>query len=404
MEGKTVVLGVTGGIAAYKSAEIASLLVKKGLSVHVVMTEAATRFVTPLTMRTISGNPVSCDMFQDPGVWNVMHVSLAEKADILVIAPATANCLGKVAHGIADDLLTTVITATKAPVLFVPSMNEAMYENPIVKGNLNALRSIGYHVMEPDFGYLACGKEGKGRLPEPKDIVLEIERILSRETPLKGVTVLVTAGPTQEPLDPVRHITNRSSGKMGYELAKEAKERGADVILVTGPVTLPPPVGVKVVRVRTTHEMFCAVMDCLGDTDVLIGAAAPCDFRPRETASEKLKKNEGPEYIPLVKCEDIMLEVGKRKGDRITVGFAAETRDLIENARRKLVSKNLDFIVANDVSRSDSGFESDYNEVKILYPEELREDLPYMTKREVAGEILDRIASLLSSPRCIPGS
>ena len=399
MEGKTVVLGVTGGIAAYKSAEIASLLVKKGVSVHVVMTEAATRFITPLTMRTISGNPVSCGMFQDPGVWNVIHVSLAEKADILVVAPATANCLGKVAHGIADDLLTTVITATKAPVLFVPSMNEAMYENPVVQGNLKTLRSIGYHIMEPDFGCLACGKEGKGRLPEPKDIVLEIERILSKGTPLNGVTVLVTAGPTQEPLDPVRYITNRSSGKMGYELAKAARERGADVILVTGPVALPPPVGVKVVQVRTACEMFHAVMEHLGDTDVVIGAADPADFRPLEAASEKLKKNEGLDHIPLAKCEDIMLEVGKRKGDRVTVGFAAETRDLIENARSKLVSKNLDFIVANDVSRSDRGFESDYNEVKILYPEGHREDLPYMTKREVAGKIMDRVESVLRPPR-----
>lgn len=399
MEGKTVVLGVTGGIAAYKSAEIASRLVKKGVLVHVVMTEAATRFITPLTMRTISGNPVSCDMFQEPTHWNVQHVGLAESADILVIAPATANCIGKVAHGIADDLLTTVIMATKAPVLFVPSMNDAMYENPFVQRNLNGLKAMGYNVMEPDFGYLACGEEGKGRLPEPKDIVLEIETVLLKEAPLKGVTVLVTAGPTQEPLDPVRYITNRSSGKMGYELAKAAKERGAKVILVTGPVALPPPVGVEVVKVRTTHEMFDAVMEHLSDTDVLIGAAAPCDFRPRNTASEKLKKSQGMEHIPLIRCEDIMLEVGKRKGDRVAVGFAAETCDLIENARAKLISKNLDFIVANDVSRSDRGFESDYNEVKILYPEGHREDLPYMTKREVAGKIMDRVESVLRPPR-----
>ncbi len=404
MEGKTVVLGVTGGIAAYKSAEIASRLVKKGVLVHVVMTEAATRFITPLTMRTISGNPVSCDMFQEPTHWNVQHVGLAESADILVIAPATANCIGKVAHGIADDLLTTVIMATKAPVLFVPSMNDAMYENSFVQRNLNGLKAMGYNVMEPDFGYLACGEGGKGRLPEPKDIVLEIETVLLKEAPLKGVTVLVTAGPTQEPLDPVRYITNRSSGKMGYELAKAAKERGAKVILVTGPVALPPPVGVEVVKVRTTHEMFDAVMEHLSDTDVLIGAAAPCDFRPRNTASEKLKKSQGMEHIPLIRCEDIMLEVGKRKGDRVAVGFAAETCDLIENAGAKLISKNLDFIVANDVSRSDAGFESDYNEVQILYPEGRREDLPYMTKREVAARILDRVTSLLCQACRVPDS
>jgi phosphopantothenoylcysteine decarboxylase/phosphopantothenate--cysteine ligase len=404
MEGKTVVLGVTGGIAAYKSAEIASRLVKKGVLVHVVMTEAATRFITPLTMRTISGNPVSCDMFQEPARWNVQHIGLAESADIIVIAPATANCIGKVAHGIADDLLTTVIMATKAPVIFVPSMNEAMYENPFVQRNLNSLKTMGYNVMEPDFGYLACGEEGKGRLPEPKDIVLEIERVLLKETPLKGVTVLVTAGPTQEPVDPVRYITNRSSGKMGYELAKAAKERGAKVILVTGPVSLPPPDGVKVVKVRTTHEMYDAVMERLSDTDVLIGAAAPCDFRPRNAASEKLKKSQGMEHIPLVRCEDIMLEVGKRKGDRVAVGFAAETCDLIENAGAKLISKNLDFIVANDVSRSDAGFESDYNEVQILYPEGRREDLPYMTKREVAARILDRVTPLLRQACRVPDS
>ncbi|NLB73169.1 MAG: bifunctional phosphopantothenoylcysteine decarboxylase/phosphopantothenate--cysteine ligase CoaBC [Firmicutes bacterium] len=402
MEGKTVVLGVTGGIAAYKSVEIASLLVKRGVSVHVVMTEAATRFVAPLTFRTISGNPVSYEMFREPDVWDVLHVSLAEIADILVVAPATANCLGKVAHGIADDLLTTVIMATKAPVLLVPSMNEGMYLNPIVTGNVEHLRTLGYHVMDPGFGYLACGKEGKGRLPEPQDIVPEIERILLEGTSLRDVTVLVTAGPTQEPLDPVRYITNRSSGKMGYELAKAAKERGARAILVTGPSALPSPFGVNVIQVRTAHEMFQAVMDHLSDTDVIIGAAAPCDFRPRDVASEKMKKREGLEHILLARCDDIMLEVGKLKGERITVGFAAETRDLIKNAKDKLVSKNLDFIVANDVSRHDSGFESDYNEVKILYPGGHKEDLPYMTKRQVAGEILDRVESLLHRP--YPGS
>ena len=396
MEGKTVVLGVTGGIAAYKSVEVASLLVKKGASVHVVMTEAATRFVTPLTFRTISRNPVSCEMFKDPVFWDVLHVGLAEKADILVVAPATANCLGKIAHGIADDLLTTVIMATKAPVMFVPAMNEAMYLNPVVTGNIESLKALGYYVMEPDSGYLACGKEGKGRLPEPSDIVSEIERILAEGTSLKGVTVLVTAGPTEEPIDPVRFITNRSSGKMGYELAKAAKERGAQVILVAGPTELSDPSGVKIVRVRTTHEMFQAVMDHLSGADVIIGAAAPCDFRPKDVSPDKLKKSQGMENIPLARCEDIMLEVGRRKGSRISVGFAAETRNLIENAREKLVSKNLDFIVANDVSRSDAGFRSDYNEVKIIYPEGRTEDLPYMTKHRLAGEILDRIASLFN--------
>jgi phosphopantothenoylcysteine decarboxylase/phosphopantothenate--cysteine ligase len=401
MEGRTVVLGVTGGIAAYKSVEIASLLVKRGASVHVVMTESATRFVAPLTFRTISRNPVSYHMFADPDVWDVRHVGLAEVADILVVAPATANCLGKVSQGIADDLLTTVIMATKAPVLFVPSMNEAMYENSVVQRNLTRLKTLGYSVMEPDCGYLACGKEGKGRMPEPLDIVLEIERFLLRERDLMGMTVLVTAGPTQEPLDPVRYITNRSSGKMGYELAKAAKERGADVILVTGPVMLPRPFGIKVVPVRTSKEMFRAVMDHLSDTDVVIGAAAPADWRPAQVSLEKLKKSEGLDSIPLARCEDILSEVGRRKKTQITVGFAAETCDLIENARHKLMSKNLDLIVANDVSRRDAGFESDFNEVKLLYPDGNREDLPYMTKREVAHKILDRVTSLLPLTRPI---
>ncbi len=402
MKGTTVILGVTGGIAAYKTVELASLLVKRGASVHVVMTEAATRFVTPLTFRTISGNPVSCQMFEDPGVWNVKHIGLAERADIMVVAPATANFVGKASQGIADDLLTTVIMATTAPRLVVPSMNEAMYENPVVQQNLNRLRALGYDVMEPGSGYLACGKEGKGRMPEPKDIVLRIEALLLKGRDLRGVTVLVTAGPTQEPLDPVRYITNRSSGKMSYELAKVAKERGADVILVTGPVALPHPLGIDVVQVRTAKEMFQAVLERLSRTDVVIGAAAPADWRPAEVACEKLKKRDNPDCIPLVKCDDIMLEVGKCKGHRITIGFAAETCDLIENAREKLISKNLDFIVANDVARTDAGFESDFNEVKILYPDGYCLGLPLMTKREVAGEILDRVASLLSQPSPVP--
>lgn len=321
MKGKTIVLGVTGSIAAYKSAELLSLLIKKGASVHTVMTNAATKFIAPLTLRTISGNPVWYDMFQDFETPDVIHISLARKADILVIAPASANCLGKAASGIADDLLTTMIMAMQVPVLFVPAMNEAMYENPILKKNIGSLKAFGYNVMEPDFGYLACGREGKGRLPNPKAIVCEIDRILSRRASLKGVTILVTAGPTQEPLDPVRYITNRSSGKMGYELAKAAQKRGADVILVTGPAALAPPPAIKVINVRTTNEMFHAVMEHLDATDVIIGAAAPADWRPSQVAPEKIKKNGGLDNIELVKCEDIMKEIGIHKGNRITIGL-----------------------------------------------------------------------------------
>lgn len=399
MEGKTVVLGVTGGIAAYKAAEVVSLLVKRKAEVYVVMTEAATKFVAPLTFRTLSRNPVFCDMFTDPGEWDVRHVALAERADVVAIAPATANCIGKVASGIADDLLTTVIMATRAPVLFVPAMNEAMYENPVFRQNLARLLALGYRAMEPGVGRLACGKEGKGRMPESEEIVREIEKILLPVQDLAGTTVIVTAGPTEEPLDPVRHITNRSSGKMGYALAEAARDRGARAILVSGPCTLPDPRGTEVVRVRTAREMLDAVMGRLEEADVVIGAAAPADWRPEITAPRKIKKEGDMISIKLVKCDDVIGEAGKRKGHRIVVGFAAETHDLVEHAASKLDAKNLDFIVANDVTTPGSGFGSDFNEVKILHADGRREDLPLMPKRDLADEILDRVAALLAT-RC----
>ncbi|MEW6226993.1 MAG: bifunctional phosphopantothenoylcysteine decarboxylase/phosphopantothenate--cysteine ligase CoaBC [Bacillota bacterium] len=399
MEGKTVVLGVTGGIAAYKAAEVVSLLVKRKAEVYVVMTEAATKFVAPLTFRTLSRNPVFCDMFTDPGEWDVRHVALAERADVVAIAPATANCIGKVASGIADDLLTTVIMATKAPVLFVPAMNEAMYENPILQDNLARLLAVGYRAMEPGVGRLACGKEGKGRMPEPEEIVREIEGILLPVQDLAGTTVIVTAGPTEEPLDPVRHITNRSSGKMGYALAEAARDRAARTILVSGPCILPEPRGVEVVRVRTAREMLDAVMGRLEGADVVIGAAAPADWRPEIIAPRKIKKEGDMISIKLVKCDDIIGEAGKRKGRRIVVGFAAETHDLVEHAASKLAAKNLDFIVANDVTTPGSGFGSDFNEVKILHANGRREALPLMPKRDLANEILDRVAALLAARR-----
>lgn len=399
MEGKTVILGVTGGIAAYKAAEVVSLLVERKAEVHVVMTKAATKFVAPLTFRTLSRNPVLSDMFADPGEWNVRHVGLAEKADVVAVVPATANCIGKVASGIADDLLTTVIMATKGPVLFVPAMNEAMYENPIFQDNLARLLASGYRAMEPRVGRLACGKEGKGRMPEPEEIVREIERILLPAQDLAGTTVIVTAGPTEEPLDPVRHITNRSSGKMGYALAEAARDRGAKAILVSGPCVLPDPRGIEVMRVRTAREMLDAVMERLKEADVVIGAAAPSDWRPEVTAPQKIKKEGDMISIKLVECDDIIGEAGKRKGHRIVVGFAAETHDLVEHAASKLAAKHLDFIVANDVTGSGSGFGSDFNEVKILHADGRREDLPLMPKRDLADEILDRVATLLATGR-----
>ncbi|MEW5866778.1 MAG: bifunctional phosphopantothenoylcysteine decarboxylase/phosphopantothenate--cysteine ligase CoaBC [Bacillota bacterium] len=399
MEGKTVVLGVTGGIAAYKAAEVVSLLVKRKAEVYVVMTEAATKFVGPLTFRTLSRNPVFCDMFTGPGEWDVRHVALAERADVVAVAPATANCIGKVASGIADDLLTTVIMATKSPVLFVPAMNEAMYENPILQDNLARLLALGYRAMEPRVGRLACGKEGKGRMPEPEEIVREIERILFPVQDLAGTTVIVTAGPTEEPLDPVRHISNRSSGKMGYALAEAARDRGARAILVSGPCALPDPRGVEVVRVRTAREMLDAVMMRLEEADVVIGAAAPADWRPEIIEPRKIKKEGDMISIKLVKCDDIIGEAGKRKGHRLVVGFAAETHDLVEHATSKLAAKNLDFIVANDVTTPGSGFGSDFNEVKILHADGRREALPLMPKRDLADEILDRVAALRAA-RC----
>ena len=395
LEGKTVVLGVTGGIAAYKAAEVASLLVKGGAEVHVIMTEAATKFVAPLTFRTLSRNPVAVDMFSDPGEWNVRHVALAEKADIVVVAPATAKCIGKVACGIADDLLTTVIMATKAPVLFASSMNQAMYENPIVRMNLDRLLALGYRAMEPGTGYLACGAEGKGRMPEPEEIVAEVRRILCVRQDLAGFTVVVTAGPTEEPIDPVRHISNRSSGKMGYALAEAARDRGAGVVLVSGPCALADPAGIEVVRVRTAREMLDAVMRRLEGADVIIGAAAPADWRPATVAPQKIKKGSGPMTLELEMCEDIIGTAGKHKGRRVVVGFAAETHDLLEHAAAKLAAKNLDFIVANDVTRFGAGFGSDFNEVKIIHSDGRIEEIPLMPKRDLAHRVLDEVARLL---------
>lgn len=395
LEGKTVVLGVTGGIAAYKAAEVASLLVKGGAEVHVIMTEAATKFVAPLTFRTLSRNPVAVDMFADPGEWNVRHVALAEKADIVVVAPATANCIGKVACGIADDLLTTVIMATKAPVLFAPSMNQAMYENPIFRANLDRLLALGYRAMEPGTGYLACGAEGKGRMPEPEEIEAEVRRILCVRQDLAGFTVVVTAGPTEEPIDPVRHISNRSSGKMGYALAEAARDRGASVVLVSGPTALGDPAGVEVVRVRTAREMLDAVMGRLEGADVIIGAAAPADWRPATVASQKIKKGSGAMTLELEACEDIIGTAGKHKGRRVVVGFAAETHDLLEHAAAKLAAKNLDFIVANDVTRPGAGFGSDFNEVRIIHSDGRIEEIPLMPKRDLAHKVLDEVARLL---------
>jgi len=341
---------------------------------------------------------VSVDMFSDPGEWNVRHVALAERADIVVVAPATANCVGKVACGIADDLLTTIIMATRAPVLFVPSMNEAMYENPIFRSNLERLRGLGYRAMEPATGYLACGAHGKGRMPEPEEIVREIERIVCVKRDLAGFRVIVTAGPTEEPIDPVRHISNRSSGKMGYALAEAARDRGASVVLVSGPTSLADPAGVEVVHVRTAREMLDAVMARFEKADAVIGAAAPADWRPAKAAPQKLRKSAGPMTLELEACEDIISTVGRHKGGRVVVGFAAETHDLMDHAAEKLHAKNLDFIVANDVTRPGAGFGSDFNEAKIIHRDGRVDAIPLVPKRDLAHRILDEVALLLQRP------
>ena len=395
LKGKRVVLGVTGGIAAYKAAEFVRLLVKEEVDVHVVMTENAQEFITPLTFQTLSGNPVVTDPFALLEDAEIGHIALADLAELVVILPATANIIGKIANGIADDFLSTMVMATKAPVLLIPSMNVNMWENKALQKNIQTLIGIGYYLMEPGEGELACHWYGKGRLPELNEVVEKMEDLLSPKD-LKGEQILITGGPTQEPIDPVRFITNRSSGKMGVALAKMARRRGAEVILITGPSSLPPPRrDIQWVPVRSAEEMREAVFAHLEGSSVVIKSAAVSDYRPKAASEKKIKK-EGSEYIlALERTKDILEELGRKKGKRILVGFAAETEDLMANAKKKLLEKNLDLIVANDVSRPGAGFGVDTNQVKVLYPSGQVKDLPLMTKEEVAQFILDDVAKLL---------
>ncbi|MBP1763805.1 MAG: coaBC [Firmicutes bacterium] len=395
MKGKHIVLGVTGGIAVYKAVEIVSRLKKAGASIHVIMTEAATRFVAPLTFQEISGNPVVSSMWSDVKQWQVEHIALANLADLFVIAPATADIIGKIANGIADDMLSTTVMATKSPVVLAPAMNSAMFLNPVVQENLKKLRTLGYSIMEPEIGSLACGVEGPGRLPEPENIVQFLETVLQTCDVLKGKRVLVTAAGTREPIDPVRYIGNRSSGKMGYALASVAAARGADVILVSGPTALPCPSGVTRHLVETAAEMREAVLTEYPNVDVVIKAAAVADYRPRLVHSHKIKKTGDSLELILEKTPDILLELGQLKKQQILVGFAAETQELLSNASEKIVRKNLDMIVANDVTLPGAGFNTDTNIVKILFPDGSCDELPQMSKEEVAGVILDKIYALL---------
>ncbi len=391
---KRILLGVTGGIAAYKAAELIRSFVKAGARVRVVMTESACRFITPMTLGTLSGGEVYTDTFQTTRDGEIPHIDLAYWADLVVVAPATANILGKIAGGMGDDLLSTTMLAVTAPVLLCPAMNSNMYANPAVQANIKKLSEMGYRVLDADSGDLACRTTGPGRLPDTADIVEAVETILAKKD-LAGVRVLVTAGPTQEPLDPVRFITNHSSGKMGFALAQAARRRGADVTLVSGPVSLEAPPGVEVVPVQDARSMRDAVMSRLAGADVIIKAAAVSDYRPSETSLSKIKKSDETLTVTLERNPDILASVGEEKGNRILVGFAMETEDLVENAQRKLVSKNLDLIVANDLSEPGAGFRHDTNAVRILDRDGGVETLPLMDKKEVADRVLDRVAALL---------
>jgi phosphopantothenoylcysteine decarboxylase/phosphopantothenate--cysteine ligase len=389
-----VVLGVTGCIGAYKACEVLRELQRRDVDVRVVMTAAATRFVTPMTFEALSRHPVFHDQWALGVNSEIPHISLADEADLLLVAPATANILGKFARGIADDPLSTLYLATRAPVLVAPAMNVNMLEHPAVQENLATLRARGVGVVEPGSGYLACGWLGKGRLAEVGEIVDAAMAALARRRDLEGETVLVTAGPTVEDVDPVRFVSNRSSGKMGYRLAEAARDRGARVILVSGPTSLAVPHGVEVVAVRSAEEMQRAVADRVGPATVVIAAAAVSDYRPAAASPSKIKKTDGAVTLELVRTPDILKGLGEAKGGRVLVGFAAETEDLVANARKKLEAKSLDLVVANDVTAAGAGFGGDTNAVILLRRDGGRVDVPRASKREVAERVLDEVRAL----------
>lgn len=390
---KLVVLGVTGGIAAYKACEVARALVRDGIRVKVVMTEAATRFVGPLTFRTLTGEPVTTSLWDDPATAPVHHISLAEEADVLAIVPCTANVIAKLAHGRADDMLSTTALATEAPLVIAPAMNTHMWRAPVTQENLALLRRRGVSCVEPATGELACGDTGEGRLADVGEIVSAINAELTRARDLEGLSVLVTAGPTYEPLDPVRFLGNMSSGRSGYAIAEEAARRGADVTLVSGPTALPDPFGVATVRVTTAVQMRDAVAVAYESCDVVVASAAVSDFRPADPVSRKLSKTEAPSQVTLVRNPDILAGLGEMKGERILVGFAAETGDPLPGARSKLEAKSLDLVVANDVSDPALGFATAANKVWLVSREETVE-LPVMHKRDIARLLMDEIARL----------
>lgn len=392
LKDKKIVLGICGGIAAYKSVELLRLLTKSGADVHVIMTRAAREFVAPLTFQTLSANPVHTDLFNLISEQEIGHISLADRADLFIISPATANIIGKVAGGIADDMLTTTIMATKAPVLFAPAMNVNMYTNPLYQENEQKLRRLGYLFEAPVSGSLACGWEGEGKLASPEAIFESAVSALT-EKDLSGLTVMVTAGPTREEIDPVRYISNHSSGKMGYAIAREARRRGAKVLLISGPTALTAPCGISVIRVTSALEMQNEVMLHVAECDAVIKAAAVADYRPQARSGTKIKKKSDSATIELVKNPDILAGLGSMKTRPFLVGFAAETDALAENAAKKLNEKNLDMIVANDVSQTDAGFNVDTNRARLLFRDGTSSEQGLMSKNQLAGVILDQVAA-----------
>jgi phosphopantothenoylcysteine decarboxylase/phosphopantothenate--cysteine ligase len=394
LKGKKIVLGITGGIAAYKAAELTRALIKEGAQVRVIMTKNATEFISPLTLQTLSNNIVYTEIYSPPEQYDMAHIALAEFADAFVIAPATGNIIGKIASGIADDLLSTTIMAAVKPTLICPAMNDKMLANPIVQENINKLKNYKYIIMESGVGELACKTKGAGRLPEIPEIVEEIERLLTPQN-LAGEKILITAGPTEEPLDPVRFITNLSSGKMGYALAKVARRHGAQVTLITGPTNLSLPSVENIIKVRTAQEMHKAVIDNYKKSTVIIKAAAVADYRPKIFVKEKIKKDNKPRAIELERNPDIIAEIGQNKKNIVLVGFAMETKNLLANAREKLKKKNMDLIVANSLREEGAGFQTNTNKITIIDREGDVQSLPVMTKIEAAEKILEKVEELL---------
>jgi len=395
LKGKRIILGISGGISAYKSAEVCRRLKKLGAQVQVIMTLAGTKFITPLTMETLSENEVVTELFPQHRMAGTRHIDLAHWADLVLVAPATYNLIGKISTGIADDILTTVISSTKAPVLLAPAMNVNMYENPICEENIEKLKKLGYRFIEPGVGDLACGTVGKGRMAEPEKIADDVIKLLSEKKDLTGKSTLVTASRTEEPIDAVRFLSNPSTGKMGYAIAEEAFKRGAKVTLVSGPSNLIPPSGINLIKVRTAQEMYKAVKKNFGKSDVLIMAAAVSDFAPQKVFSVKLKKESAELNLKLKPTPDILEEMGRIKGKKVLVGFALETADEIKNAKLKLKQKNLDLMVVNNPNLKGAGFEVDTNIATIIDKRGRIEKLPLMSKRELSEKIVDRVSKLL---------